>query len=70
MIDKNKILIIDLYFSCTRLMERALSNSKNSYKKTVSTISEAWFLIEKESFDLIITDTLPVDGDGLELLPN
>ena len=48
-------------------INRALSNSKTSIVE-VGSISEAWVLIEKENFDLIICDVVLPDGDGLELL--
>ena len=39
-----------------------------SIVKSVSSISEAWVLISKETFDLIICDVVLPDGDGLELV--
>ncbi len=64
--EKN-ILIIDDDFSLRKVINRALSNSKTSIVE-VGSISEAWVLIEKESFDLIICDVVLPDGDGLELV--
>ena len=66
MIEKN-ILIIDDDISLRKLLVKALSNSK-TILKTVSSVSEAWFEIERKSFDLIITDVELPDGDGLELV--
>ena len=67
MTEEKKILIIDDDNSLRSLMARALTNSKISVK-AVSTVSEAWVTIEKEDFDLIITDVVLPDGDGLELV--
>ena len=64
--EKN-ILIIDDDFSLRKVINRALSNSKTSIVE-VGSISEAWVLIEKESFDLIICDVVLPDGDGVELV--
>ena len=63
---QKKILIIDDDHHLKILMVKALSNSKISIK-TSSTISEGWFILEKESFDLVICDVVLPDGDGLEL---
>ena len=49
------ILIIDDDFSLRKVISRALSSSKISVK-SVSTLSEAWVIIEKIDFDLIICD--------------
>ena len=64
---QKKILIIDDDHSLKLLMVKALRTSKINIK-TASTISEGWFLIEKEHFDLIICDVVLPDGDGLELV--
>ena len=64
---QKKILIIDDDRSLRVLITKALSTSKIQIK-TSSTISEGWFLIEKEHFDLIICDVVLPDGDGLELV--
>jgi len=61
------ILIIDDDFSLRRVIEKALKNSKTNIK-SVSTISEAWVDIEKNKYDLIISDVVLPDGDGLELV--
>ena len=66
MMEKN-ILIIDDDISLKKVLVRALSNSKTIIK-SVSTISEAWVEIEKNFYDLIITDVELPDGDGLELV--
>ena len=62
-----KILIVDDDFSLRTVMLKALS-SKSVNVKSVSSISEAWVLISKEIFDLIICDVVLPDGDGLELV--
>lgn len=62
-----KILIVDDDFSLRTVMLKALS-SKSVDVKSVSSISEAWILILKETFDLIICDVVLPDGDGLELV--
>ncbi len=67
MSEENKILIIDDDFSLRRVIARALSNSK-THVTSVGTLSEAWVIIEKQSFDLIISDVVLPDGDGLELV--
>ena len=54
-------------FSLRKVISRALSSSKISVK-SVSTLSEAWVIIEKSTFDLIICDVMLPDGDGLELV--
>ena len=64
---QKKILIIDDDHSLKLLMVKALSTSKINIK-TASTISEGWFLLEKELFDLVICDVMLPDGDGLELV--
>ena len=64
---EKRILIIDDDFSLRKVITRALSSSKISVK-TVSTLSEAWVVIEKNIFDLIICDVMLPDGDGLELV--
>ncbi len=64
--EKN-ILIIDDDFSLRRVIERALSNSK-MHITSVSSVSEAWVNIEKNTYDLIICDVVLPDGDGLELV--
>ena len=64
---QKKILIIDDDHSLKLLMVKALSTSKISIK-TASSISEGWFLLEKEHFDLVICDVVLPDGDGLELV--
>ncbi len=62
-----KILIVDDDFSLRTVMLKALS-SKSVNVKSVSSVSEAWVLILKETFDLIICDVILPDGDGLELV--
>ena len=64
---QKKILIIDDDHSLKLLMVKALSTSKINIK-TASTISEGWFFLEKEHFDLVICDVMLPDGDGLELV--
>ncbi len=64
---EKRILIIDDDFSLRKVISRALSSSKISVK-SVSTLSEAWVIIEKIDFDLIICDVMLPDGDGLELV--
>ena len=61
------ILIIDDDISLTRVLSKALNNSKTMVE-CVNSISKAWVLIEKKNFDLIITDVMLPDGDGLELV--
>ena len=62
-----KILIVDDDFALRTVMLKALS-SKSVNVKSVSSVSEAWVLISKETFDLIICDVVLPDGDGLELV--
>ena len=61
------ILVIDDDISLTRVLSKALNNSKTMVE-CVNSISKAWVLIEKKTFDLIITDVMLPDGDGLELV--
>ena len=61
------ILVIDDDISLTRVLSKALNNSKTMVE-CVNSISKAWVLIEKKNFDLIITDVMLPDGDGLELV--
>ena len=62
-----KILIIDDDYALRTVMLKALRTSKITIK-TASTISEGWYLLEKEDFDLVICDVVLPDGDGLELV--
>ena len=64
---QKKILIIDDDYALRTLMLKALRASKITIK-AVSTISEGWYILEKEDFDLIICDVILPDGDGLELV--
>ncbi len=64
---QKKILIIDDDYALRTLMLKALRTSKITIK-TASTISEGWYLLEKEDFDLVICDVVLPDGDGLELV--
>ena len=64
---QKKILIIDDDYALRTVMLKALRTSKISIK-TASTISEGWYLLEKEDFDLVICDVILPDGDGLELV--
>ena len=64
---EKRILIIDDDHSLRIVIKRALSNSK-TFVSSVSSISEAWILIEKEQFDLVICDVVLPDGDGLEFV--
>tara|TARA_B100000989_G_scaffold46864_1_gene30375 strand:- start:4282 stop:5706 length:1425 start_codon:yes stop_codon:yes gene_type:complete len=61
------VLVIDDDISLTRVLSKALNNSKTMVE-CVNSISKAWVLIEKKTFDLIITDVMLPDGDGLELV--
>ena len=62
---QKKILIIDDDYSLRTVMLKALRTSKITIK-TASTISEGWYLLEKEDFDLVICDVILPDGDGLD----
>ena len=62
-----KILIIDDDISLTRVLSKALNNSK-TIVECVNSISKAWVLIENKNFDLVISDVMLPDGDGLELV--
>ena len=64
---QKKILIIDDDYSLRTVILKALRTSKITIK-TASTISEGWYLLEKEDFDLVICDVVLPDGDGLELV--
>ena len=64
---QKKILIIDDDYSLRTVMLKALRTSKITIK-TASTISEGWYILEKEDFDLVICDVVLPDGDGLELV--
>ena len=64
--EKN-ILIIDDDYSLMRVLVKALSN-KDLYIDTSRSISEAWLKVTKKKYDLIITDVMLPDGDGLELV--
>ena len=64
---QKKILIIDDDYALRTVMLKALRTSKITIK-TASTISEGWYLLEKEDFNLVICDVVLPDGDGLELV--
>ena len=64
---QKKILIIDDDYALRTVMIKALRTSKINIR-TASTISEGWYLLEKEEFDLVICDVVLPDGDGLELV--
>ena len=64
---QKKILIIDDDYALRAVMIKALRTSKINIK-TAATISEGWYLLEKEEFDLVICDVVLPDGDGLELV--
>ncbi len=64
---QKKILIIDDDYALKVVMIKALRTSKINIK-TAATISEGWYLLEKEEFDLVICDVILPDGDGLELV--
>ena len=64
--EKN-VLIIDDDLSLKKILTKALSNAKTLIK-SVSTVSEAWVEINKNRYDLIITDVQLPDGDGLEMV--
>ena len=61
------ILIIDDDRSLSRVLIKALKNS-NTDIESVGTLSEAWVEIDKNDYDVIITDVMLPDGDGLELV--
>lgn len=61
------IIIIDDDYSLIRVLVRALSN-KDFHIDTARSISEGWIKITKINYDLIITDVMLPDGDGLELV--
>ena len=64
---QKKILIIDDDYALRTVMLKALRTSKITIK-TASTISEGWYILEKEDFNLVICDVVLPDGDGLELV--
>ncbi len=64
---QKKILIIDDDYALRTVMLKALRTSKINIR-TASTISEGWYLLEKEEFNLVICDVVLPDGDGLELV--
>ena len=64
---QKKILIIDDDHALKTVMIKALRTSKITIK-VASTISEGWYILEKEDFDLVICDVILPDGDGLELV--
>lgn len=64
---EKSIIIIDDDFSLTRVLLKALSNKDVSID-TARSISEAWMKVTKKKYDLVITDVMLPDGDGLELV--
>ncbi len=67
MTENKKILVIDDDISFTRVISKALNNKK-TIVECVNSISKAWMLIENKNFDLVISDVMLPDGDGLELV--
>jgi DNA-binding NtrC family response regulator len=66
--DSIKVLIVDDDLSVLALLEEVFSDDPSLQIKTMSDSLEAYNRLERESFDLIITDLMMPEVDGLRLL--
>jgi two-component system, NtrC family, response regulator len=62
-----QILVVDDEESIRRLTEKELANSRRTVR-TAATAREAFDLIRRQQFDVVVLDIRLPDGDGLDLL--
>ena len=62
-----QILVVDDEESIRRLAEKELANSRRTVR-TAATAREAFELIRRQQFDVVVLDIRLPDGDGLDLL--